>query len=247
MRGRRGRGNVVHRAIRRAEFMERPRIDYGRLGATGVISVLVLAVMFVIGGLLDVRGESGAVREFVDWAARAKQKPVDALVNAARAHRFVFLADIYTSNETKRLGSAAIAAIARGPGLDAVALEVGRDLQPVIDRYLDTSPENASILLAQPRALGRIRGGGGGDDRAHVHLLRAVDGGGSGRQALRAGQGRADARRGRRRRHRLKSERASAWRRPGDDGGSDRAISRGRGARSSATSSRSRASPPACA
>jgi hypothetical protein len=147
-------------AIRRAERIERPRIDYSRLGATGVISVVVLAVMFAIGGILDARGESGAVRDFVEWAAKAKHKPVDALVNGARAHRFVFLSDIYTSTETKRLASAAVAAIARGPGLDAVALEVGHDLQPVINRYLDTSPENASILLAQPRVLGSPSGGG---------------------------------------------------------------------------------------
>jgi hypothetical protein len=162
MRGRRGRGGMFGRAIRRAERVERPRIDYSRLGATGVISVLVLAVMFVIGGILDARGESGAVRDFVEWAANAKRKPVDELVDGSRAHRFVFLSDIYTSTETKRLASAAVAALARGPGLDAVALEVGHDLQPVIDRYLDTSPENASILLAQPRALGSPSGGGRG-------------------------------------------------------------------------------------
>ena len=198
MKGRRGRRGMIGTAIKRAERgLEAPRIPYGRLGATGAISIALLAIIFALGGLLDIRGVSGEISEFAKWAEGARRKPIEALVNGSRSHRFVFLADIYGSTETKRLGSAAIEAIARGPGLDAVVLEVGHDLQPVIDRYLDTSPENASILLAEPRVLGSPSGGSrglldvyhkiwqlnsdlGADRRIHI-IAADLDGWGGGR------------------------------------------------------------------
>jgi hypothetical protein len=198
MRGKRGRGGMIGSAIRRAERgLEPPRLPIGRLGATGVISIVLLGIIFALGGLLDVRGASAEVRKFAEWAERSKRKPLEALVNGARSRRFVFLSDIHGSSETKRLAAAAVEAVARGPGLDAVVLEVGHDLQPVIDRYLDTSPENASILLAQPRVLGSPAGGSrglldlyhkiwqlnsdlGADRRIHI-IAADLDGWGSGR------------------------------------------------------------------
>ena len=157
------RGGLLSRAIRRAERgYEAPRIRFSRLGVTGVVGVIALVAIIVVGAILDARGASSDVRRFGDWAVRARMKPVDAIVAAARSHRFVFLSDIYSSVETKRLATDAISAIAKGSGLDAVVLEVGHDLQPLIDRYLDTAPENAALLLSEPRVLGSPSGGSHG-------------------------------------------------------------------------------------
>jgi hypothetical protein len=151
------------RAVRRAErSLDAPRIRYSRVGVTGLVGTIALLLIIVVGAILDARGASSDVRKFGEWAAGARLKPVDAIVNAARGHRFVFVSDIYSSLETKRLATDAIAAIARGPGLDAVVLEVGHDLQPLIDRYLDTTPENAAMLLSEPRVLGSPSGGNHG-------------------------------------------------------------------------------------
>jgi hypothetical protein len=140
--------------IKRAQRRVYPtRIRYSRLGVTGVFSVIMLVLIFAAGALLDLRGERADVQKFGEYARTNKRDPVEAIVAAARSRRFIFLADIHGSTETKRLAAQAVKAIAEGPGLDAIVLEVGHDQQPFIDRYFDTSPENASVLLSNPRTL----------------------------------------------------------------------------------------------
>ncbi|MEX2284348.1 MAG: hypothetical protein WEE89_17800 [Gemmatimonadota bacterium] len=142
--------NVIKRAQRR---VYPARIRYSKLGVTGLFSIVALVLIVAAGALLDLRGDRAEVREFGEYARANQQDPVAAIVAAARSRRFVFLADIHSSVEAKRLAAQAIRAVAEGPGLDAVVLEVGHDLQPQIDRYFDTTPENASILLSNPRTL----------------------------------------------------------------------------------------------
>jgi erythromycin esterase-like protein len=132
-----------------------PRVRYSKLGITGVVSLLVVGLILVAGGLLDLRGGGNReeVQRFGTYAGQAKQDPVEAIVAGGRAHRFVFLSDIHGSTETKRLATRVVEALANGPGLDAVVLEVGRDQQTYIDRYFDASVEDASVLLSHPRTL----------------------------------------------------------------------------------------------
>ena len=127
-----------------------PGVRHGRLGVTGVVSVVALVLIFVAGAILDMRADRAGEGRFAEAVEREKVEPVRAIVDAGRAHRIVFLSDIHASADTKRLAANAIEALANGPGLDAVVVEVASSLQPYIDRYLDTTPEDASILLARP-------------------------------------------------------------------------------------------------
>lgn len=136
----------------RAKF-ELPRVRYSKLGITGVASLAALLLILVAGAILDLGGESEEVRRFAEYARTARQDPVEAMVAAGRAHRFLFFSDIHGSTETKRLAIRVIEAMANGPGLDAIVLEVGEDQQSFIDRYFDAASEDASVLLSHPRTL----------------------------------------------------------------------------------------------
>ncbi|MGH7466997.1 MAG: hypothetical protein ACRENP_03330 [Longimicrobiales bacterium] len=146
------------------------RIRYSKLGVTGLASVVALLLIVAAGWILELRGEREDVRSFGAWAEAQKLSPIDALVEAARSHRILFLSDIYGSIETKRLAADAVEAIANGPGLDALVVEVGHDQQPYLDRYFDRSPEDASVLLSRPRTL-RESGPGA---RAYVDLYHRI-------------------------------------------------------------------------
>lgn len=159
------------KVIKRAQRRVYPaRIRYSKLGVTGVVSIVALVLIFAAGALLDLRGDRAEVRQFGEYANANKQDPVAAIVGAARSRRFVFLADIHSSTEAKRLAVEAIRAVAEGPGLDAVVLEVSHDLQPYIDRYFDTTPENASILLSNPRTLREP----GAASREYLEIYHAI-------------------------------------------------------------------------
>src|SRR5688572_7031005 len=140
--------------IHRARGRIRPaRIRYSKLGVTGGLSLVALIIIFVAGALLDLRGDDAAVRRFGEFVRANQKNPVDAVVEAAGAHRFVFLADIYNAEEPKKWAGDVIQALATGPGLDAVLVEVGHDQQPYLDRYFDVTPEDASVLLGHPRVI----------------------------------------------------------------------------------------------
>ncbi len=120
-----------------------------RGGLTVVIIVLAVAGV----GLLNRNAGGDEAADLAVHVAERRVAPSALLATLARSHRLVMLADIHTSAATKRVAAEAIAALARSSGLDAVVLEVASDLQPVIDQYLNTTPEDASLLLANPRTL----------------------------------------------------------------------------------------------
>lgn len=125
----------------------------------GLISwpmLAVLATILVVAGtaaLIESRRGQEEVAGFVDYARSQQGDPVRLIVSAARSHRVLFLGDVHPSAEPKRIAAAAIEALAHGPGLDVVALEVGADQQPIIDTYLASDPEDISILTRSPRTL----------------------------------------------------------------------------------------------
>jgi hypothetical protein len=124
------------------------------LGAQGLAAAAVLILSVAVAALLDIdRKNRGNVEELVAYAESDGMDPVALVVAAGKAHRILFLGDVHSAAEPKRIAVAAIEALARGPGLDAVVLEVSSAEQPYIDQYLASDPEDASILLAHPRTL----------------------------------------------------------------------------------------------
>ena len=130
-----------------------PRRKYGRLGVTSVFAVGALVVMLIAGWLIERGGSNGNESAIGELARNADDDPVTAIANAARANRIVLLSDIHESAATKRLVARALEKIVATSGIDILALEVGSDLQPAIDRYLNSDPEDASILVTNERAL----------------------------------------------------------------------------------------------
>lgn len=158
---------VVRRMERRTWI---PSRKYGRLGVTGAFAVAAVAVILLVSWILDWRGASAADRGIADLAKAAKADPVDLVAGAARTYRIVFISDIHGSAAVKRFAARTIEQIVEQSGLDAVVLEVGADLQPYIDRYLDREPEDASILLARGRTLREP----GAATRAYLEVYRTV-------------------------------------------------------------------------
>jgi hypothetical protein len=131
-----------------------------RISATAVVGLVALGVIFAVAFLLDIRGGPGNEAELVAYARDAGADPVALIEAAAGTRRMVVLADIVPAPEPKRLAASVIAALAAGPGLDAVVVEVGSDLQGVLDQYLASEPENAGMLLSDPRLTRERRGAG---------------------------------------------------------------------------------------
>jgi hypothetical protein len=141
-----------------------------RLGVTGAAALVILAATLVALAVLERRGAGTEVAALVEHAAEQRRGPVELIVSGARAHRLVFLGDVHGAAEPKRLAARAIEELARHVGLDAIVLEVDRELQPIIDRYLDSNPEDAALLLANPRTVDEAAGTG----REMLELYRTV-------------------------------------------------------------------------
>ena len=154
----------------RARRFRLPAIRYSRLGATGAFGIAALVVIFVAAALLDLRGDRAEVVRFGATAREQQVKPIEAIVEAARSHRFVFIADVAGSGDAKRLVGDAIAGIAQSSGLDAVIVEVGSDQQPYLDLYFNTDPEDASVLLGHPQTLHE----GSSEDRDFLELYHRI-------------------------------------------------------------------------
>src|SRR3712207_5087074 len=75
--------------------------------------------------------------------------PLELLQTALGRHQVVFLGDIHPFAEPKRLVTALVRGQRPGASIDLLALEVGSEHQPVIDRYLAAVPEDTTVLLAQ--------------------------------------------------------------------------------------------------
>jgi hypothetical protein len=146
-----------------------PSRKYGRLGVTGAFAVVAVAGILLVSWILDWRGASAADRGIAELAIGAAD-PLELVTAAARTNRIVFISDIHNSAAVKQFAARAIADIVELSGLDAVVLEVGADLQPYIDRYLDRAPEDASALLTHGRTLREP----GAASRAYLELYRTV-------------------------------------------------------------------------
>lgn len=147
-----------------------PRRKYGRLGVTSAFAGTALVVILIAGWLLEGRGDNAALDAIAELARNADADPAAAIANASRANRIVILSDIHESPATKRLAAQAIEKIVATSGLDVLALEVGSDLQPVIDRYLDSDPEDASLLVGNGRTLREP----GPASRTYLDIYRTV-------------------------------------------------------------------------
>ena len=143
---------------------------YRRLGVTGVFSVAALVVIFVAGWLLDRRGASEADQQLAELVRTAEESPEEYIVRAAQGSRIVLLSDIHNSTATKQFAARAVERIAAGPGLDAVVVEVSEDQQAYIDQYFDRTPEDASVLMANPRTIREP----GAATRAYLDLYHAI-------------------------------------------------------------------------
>jgi len=132
----------------------RTRIQLGVL-----IALAVVLAAAVLSALLSRAGGQPEVRALVDHTRSRQMDPVDLVVAAARTHRIVFLGDVHPATLPKRIFVQAIEEVARGPGLDAVVLEVPSDLQPQIDTYLESDPENVAHLLRHNSLLQEDWGG----------------------------------------------------------------------------------------
>lgn len=124
----------------------------GRLGLGLLLGGALIIAVASITALIGARRNADAGSGLVEYARAAPADPVRLVATAGRRHQIIFLGDILSAPEPKRIAADAIDALAHGPGLDAIVLEIGSDLQQRIDRYLETEPEDTGILLAEPRA-----------------------------------------------------------------------------------------------
>lgn len=138
------------RRLRRFLNRRRPRLTPRTWIALGTLAIIVAAA-----ALFDHRRDTAGADDLITFANERQRDPLELITAAGRTHRVTFLGDVHPSAEAKQLGALAIEALARGPGLDAVVLEVGSDLQPYIDAYLASDPENTAPLMARPRTVGK--------------------------------------------------------------------------------------------
>jgi hypothetical protein len=148
-----------------------PHMERSKTGITAKIALGVLVLIVLAAALLELRrGGGGAEGAFVEHARENALDPLDLVEVAGRSRRLVFLADVTSAAAPKRFAARAVERLASGPGLDLVVLNVPADEQPFIDQYLATTPEDASLLLARPRAIRE----GDGASREFIDLYRAI-------------------------------------------------------------------------
>jgi hypothetical protein len=148
----------IRMRLARRRFLPRPRRRGP--GTTAKIAIVALVVIIAAAAVLELqRGDADAEGFLASIGERAVE-PMPLLQAAARTHRLILLSDVAGSSTAKRFAAEAIDSIARGSGLDAVALEVGADQQPWIDLYLASRPEAPSHLLQHPATLHEDEGTG---------------------------------------------------------------------------------------
>lgn len=152
----------------RQRYMPQPKRR--STGTTAKFAIVALIVIVALAVVLDLRRGTGAETALIEHAQASREDPLDLIEAAARSRRLVLVADIPSAAAPKRFVADAVERLARGPGLDVLALAVPSDEQPFIERYLVTTPEDASILLSRPRAVRE----GDGASRALLDVYRAV-------------------------------------------------------------------------
>ncbi|MGH7506749.1 MAG: hypothetical protein ACRELX_13910, partial [Longimicrobiales bacterium] len=156
--------------LRMARRRYMPRTRGGGSGTTAKLAIVALVAILAVAAALELRGGDGGERAFLEAAASSLVPPLDLVATAGRARRIVLLADIPGSSIPKRFAAEAIDTLARGSGLDAVALDVDAGQQQWIDLYLLTRPEDPSILLSHPAVLHDAEGTG----RDYLEVYRRV-------------------------------------------------------------------------
>jgi hypothetical protein len=124
----------------------------GRPGLFGVLVLIaVIGVVLYVAGLDRQSGERVARR--LELVRATAVEPVSMLTFAARTHRVLLLGDVLGADAPKRFAADVIEALAHGPGLDVVALEIDRAMQARIDAYFAARDDDAALLLARPRSV----------------------------------------------------------------------------------------------
>ena len=149
-------------------MMRRHRPQSAWLNATVLVSLGALVVIALLGGLLERCGGAGDAQGLLAYARSAALSPAALIAGGARTRGIVVLGDVPGSAAAKRTAAAAVDTLARGPGLDAVALEVDSTAQGYVDAFLESSPLDASILVAHPETLP------GSDPQAYLDIYRQV-------------------------------------------------------------------------
>ncbi len=129
----------------------RPRSAW--LNATVMVSAGAIVVIAVLGALLERCGGTGEAQGLLAYARGATLRPTALIAGGARTRGIIVLGDVPGSGAAKRTAVDAIDTLARGPGLDAVALEVDSSAQPYLDAFLERTALDASILLGHPETL----------------------------------------------------------------------------------------------
>jgi hypothetical protein len=135
----------------------------------GAVALTVLVILIIAALVLD-RGSGAELEPLQERFAAEGRPPAEVVEAAGRVAQVVLLSDIHGHPGPKRLAAEAIRALAQGPGLDAVVLEVSSDEQPYIDAYLGRREEDATLLLGRPAALREASGAG----RDFLEIYRAV-------------------------------------------------------------------------
>jgi hypothetical protein len=126
---------------------------------TALVIALVLGSSILAVTVLE-RRAAVREREIVEFATARRVDAMMLVADIARARPLLLLGDIVGAPAPKHFAARAISTLATGPGLDFVALEVGSDMQPWIDRYLEGDPEDAAVLVAHPRSIRETDGAG---------------------------------------------------------------------------------------
>jgi hypothetical protein len=140
-----------------------------RSGTTALIATAVIVISLGISLVLDRRG---APRDdaVVAWAEANASDPLRLIERETRARPVLLLGDVAGATGPKQLATLLIDSLGGAGRLEAVALEVPSDQQAWIDLYLETDPEDPSILLAHPRTIRESEG----SDRPLLGIYRAV-------------------------------------------------------------------------
>jgi hypothetical protein len=152
----------------RRKFMPEPRRR-----STGTITKLaIVALVLILGAMaaLQLRGGSDAAADLVESVKGSKESALDLIQRASAAHRLVFIADVPSASAPKELVASAIERLAKGTGLDVLALEIDASEQRYIDQYLATPTEDAALLLSRPRITHEEEG----VSRSYLDVLHAV-------------------------------------------------------------------------
>jgi hypothetical protein len=162
--------NPVDRIRQRlARRRYRPRVPRRRASTTAKLGLFALVVIGGTAMVLELRGRAEETA-LLEYAGENAVAPMDLVVAAGRGHRLLFLGDVPGAVAPKRLAADAVDTLAAAFGLDALVLDVDAREQPWIDRYLETSPEDASILVSRSRAVKEADG----TASAYLDLYRRV-------------------------------------------------------------------------